>query len=163
MCSCAPEGFQRPGWSLGVGLALGLGMLVKPPFAAYVLPPLAWSAWLALRAPDRGARRSLGLALGVALVLALPWYGPRLAGLPMQIFNRSYTLAIESPPTLSVSGLLFYPRTFVPQFGILASLLSLWGLWAVRRFPRPARSCGRRSCPSGPKQPLTVAIRWQAS
>ena len=130
------EGFARPGWSLGVGLVLGLGMLVKPPFAAYVLPPLAWSAWLALRAPDRGARRRLGLALGVALVLALPWYAPRLAGLPMQIFNRSYTLAIESPPTLSVSALLFYPRTFVPQFGVLAGLLSLWGLWAVRRFPR---------------------------
>ena len=31
-------------------------MLVKPPFAAYLLPPLAWSAWLALRAPDRGPR-----------------------------------------------------------------------------------------------------------
>ncbi len=130
------DGFSRGGWSLAVGVALGLGLLVKPPFAAYVLPPLAWSAWLALRAPDRGARRRLGLALGAALVLALPWYGPRLAGLPMQIFNRSYSLAIESPPTLSVSGFLFYPRTFVPQFGLLAGLLSLWGLWAVRRFPR---------------------------
>ena len=131
------EGFARPGWSLGVGLALGLGMVVKPPFAAYVLPPLAWNAWLALRAPDRGARlRRLGLALAVGLALALPWYGPRLAGLPMQILNRSYKLATESPPTLSASGLLFYPRTFLPLYGVLAGLLTLWGLWAVRRFPR---------------------------
>lgn len=131
------EGFARPGWSLGVGLALGLGMLVKPPFAVYVLPPLVWSAWRALRAPDRGARlRHLGLAFVVGLVLALPWYGPRLAGLPMQILNRSYKQAVESPPTLSGSGLLYYPRTFVPQFGLLAGLLALWGLWAVRRFAR---------------------------
>jgi len=131
------EGFSRPGWSMAVGLALGLGMLVKPPFAAYLLPPLAWSAWLALRAPDRGPRlRRLGLALAVGAVLALPWYGPRLAGLPMQILNRSFKQAIESPPTLSGSGLLFYPRTFVPLFGLLAGGLTLWGLWAVRRLPR---------------------------
>jgi hypothetical protein len=131
------DGFSHPGWSLAVGLAVGLGMLVKPPFAVYILPPLAWSTWLAFRAPDRGVRlRRLGFALAVSLALALPWYGPRLAGMPMQILNRSYKLATESPPTLSGSGLLFYPRTFVPLWGLLAGLLSLWGLWAVRRYPR---------------------------
>jgi 4-amino-4-deoxy-L-arabinose transferase-like glycosyltransferase len=41
------------GWSLLLGLVLGLGMLTKPPFAAYLLPPLAWTLVLALRAPDR--------------------------------------------------------------------------------------------------------------
>lgn len=54
--------------------------------------------------------RRLRLALPVGLALALPSYGPRLAGLPMQILNRSYKLATEAPPTLSESGLLFYPN-----------------------------------------------------
>src|SRR5262249_61342648 len=28
---------------------------------------------------------------------------------------------------------LFYPRVFQPQFGLLAGLACVWGLWAVRR------------------------------
>ena len=40
------EDFGRPGWSLALGAAVGLGMLTKPPFAAYVGPPLLWSLGL---------------------------------------------------------------------------------------------------------------------
>ncbi|MEK7443507.1 MAG: glycosyltransferase family 39 protein [candidate division NC10 bacterium] len=133
------EGFSRPGWSVLAGAALGLGMLTKPPFAAYALPPLAWSAWLAFRAPDRGPRlRRLLLALGIGLAISLPWYGPRLAGLPMQIVNRSFKQAAESghAPALTSGSLLYYPRVFPPQFGLLAAPLAVWGLWAVRRMPR---------------------------
>jgi hypothetical protein len=131
------DGFGSLGWSLGVGAALGLGMLVKPPFAAYLLPPLAWAAWVGARAPGRAARlRRLGLALLVGGLVAVPWYGPRLAGLPMQILNRSFKLATESPPTLSSTGLLFYPRVFLPLVGLLVGALALWGIWAVRRLPR---------------------------
>lgn len=131
------EGFRSRGWSLALGATLGLGMLVKPPFAAYLLPPLAWSAWLALRADDRGVRLGrLGVALLVGALIALPWYGPRLAGLPMQILNRSFTLATESPPTLSSAGLLFYPRVFLPLVGVLVGLAALAGVWALRRIPR---------------------------
>ena len=131
------EAFQSAGWSLALGVVLGLGMLVKPPFAAYLLPPLAWAAWLALRAPDRGTRlRHLSFALLVGGLIALPWYGPRLAGLPMQILNRSFKQAIESPPTLSWPGLLFYPRVFLSLVGVLVGLAALAGVWAVRRMPR---------------------------
>ncbi len=131
------EGFQSRAWSLALGVVLGLGMLVKPPFAAYLLPPLAWAARLALRAPDRGIRlRHLAVALLVGGLIALPWYGPRLAGLPMQILNRSFQLATESPPTLSSGGLLFYPRVFLPLAGVLVGLAALAGVWAVRRMPR---------------------------
>ncbi len=110
------EAFQSLGWSLALGVVLGLGMLVKPPFAAYLLPPLAWAAWLALRAPDRGTRlRHLTFALLVGGLVALPWYGPRLAGLPMQILNRSFKQATESPPTLSSRrASLLSPRVSSP-------------------------------------------------
>ena len=43
-------------WALGLGLVLGLGMLTKPPFAAYLSGPLLWVAWRGLRAPERRAR-----------------------------------------------------------------------------------------------------------
>ncbi len=132
------EHFYRLDWSIGFGVAIGLGMLTKPPFTAYVLPPLLWAVWHALRAPDRRRRLSLlGLALLLAGVLALPWYGPRLLGLPMQIANRSFKQAAESghAEAFTSTALLFYPRVFVPQFGALTGICFAWGvivLWRDR-------------------------------
>jgi len=130
------EDFSEPRWVLGFGAALGLGMLTKPPFAIYVAAPLAWSLWRALRSAER--RRRLGWAavsLAVGGALALPWYGPRLFGLPMQILNRSFKQAAEqqNPEPLTIAALLYYPRTLPTQLGVLAALLLLWGLWALRR------------------------------
>ncbi len=132
------EAFSRWDWSLVAGVVLGFGMLTKPPFAAYLTGPMAWAGWVALSAPDRGARmRRLAAALAVGVLIALPWYGPRLAALPMQILNRSFRQAAESghAPALSATGFLFYPRLLVPQFGLLAALLLGWGIFAMRRLP----------------------------
>ncbi len=130
------EAFTDARWSLTLGVALGLGMLTKPPFAIYVLPPFLWSVWRAMRAPARA--RGLGWAAGalaVAFAIALPWYGPRLLGLPLQILSRSFKQAAEqqNPEPLTVAGLSYYPRTLATQLGLLAGLLLLWGLWAIRR------------------------------
>ena len=126
-------------WSLGLGVVMGLGMLTKPPFAAYVSAALLWAAWQAVRAPDRRDRLGrLLAALGVAALIALPWYGPRLLGMPMQILNRSFKQAAESghAPALTSGALLFYPRWIVPQFGLLATLLLLGGVVALVRRTR---------------------------
>jgi hypothetical protein len=129
------EGFSHPGWSLGAGAALGLGMLTKPTFAAYVLPVLLGAIWPVLRSPGRRGAGRLALCLAVATALALPWYGPRLGGLPIQILNRSFKQAAESghAEAFSTTALLFYPRVFQPEFGLLAGLCVAWGLWALRR------------------------------
>jgi hypothetical protein len=130
------EDFSNPRWSLAFGAALGLGMLTKPPFAVYVAPPFAWTLWRACRSPDRGRRLAWAAAsLAVGVVLALPWYGPRLFGLPMQIFSRSFKQAAEqrNPEPLTAAGLLYYPRTLPTQLGLLAGLLLLWGLWTLRK------------------------------
>jgi dolichyl-phosphate-mannose-protein mannosyltransferase len=126
-------------WTLGLGLVLGLGMLTKPPFAAYLSGPLLWVAWRGLRARDRRARLlHLVAAVGVAGAVALPWYGPRLVGLPAQFINRSFKQAAEAgqAPALSGASLLFYPEWIIPQWGLLATALLLWGIVALARRPR---------------------------
>ena len=77
-------------------------------------------------------------ALGVVAAIALPWYGPRLVGLPAQIINRSFKQAAESghAPAFSGSSLLFYPQGIIPQWGLLATALLLWGIVALARRPR---------------------------
>ena len=126
-------------WVLGLGLVLGLGMLTKPPFAAYLSGPLLWIAWRAVRAPDRRARLlHLLAAVGVAGAVALPWYGPRLVGLPAQFINRSFKQAAEAgqAPALTGASLMFYPEWIIPQWGLLATALLLWGIVALARRPR---------------------------
>ena len=133
------ERFSRWGWSLAAGVTFGAGMLTKPPFFAYLLGPMLWVLWRILRAPERGARLGrLIAATALGALVALPWYGPRLVGLPMQILSRSFRQAAESghAPAMSAAGLSFYPRLLVPQFGILAAALLVWGIWALGRQRR---------------------------
>ena len=132
----ATEGFSRRGSSWAAGLLLALGLLTKPPFVVYVLPALGLAARAMFTSDDR--RRRLGnvaAALLIPIAFALPWYGQRLFGLPMQLMNRSFKQAAESgyPDALTAFSLLFYPRTFLFQFGLLAGLLFLLGVWALRR------------------------------
>jgi Dolichyl-phosphate-mannose-protein mannosyltransferase/LmeA-like phospholipid-binding len=139
------EGFSLTGWSLAFGIAAGIGMLTKPPFVVYLLPPLLWTVWRGARSSQEGGRMArlgrLAAVLGTAAALTLPWYGPRLIGLPLQVMNRSFkNAAIEQKPgTLSAEGLLHYPTMFPTQFGLLAVALFLWGLWALAR-ERAARA-----------------------
>lgn len=131
------EDFSRRGWSVVAGLSFAFGMLVKPPFAVYLLPPLALVAWRALRGLDRRARVvNLLLALVLGGALSLPWYGPRLFGLPLQIATRSFKQAAlqGSPETFTGAALLFYPRTLPAIFGFLAAPLFAWGLFALARW-----------------------------
>jgi len=122
------EGFTRLGWSLLAGAVFGVGMLTKPPFAAYVLAPFLLAA--AASRDRRRAAVNAALALLVGTVLSLPWYGPRLFGLVPQITSRSFKQAAESghPDPLTATALLFYPTWLAPQFGVLAVVLLLVGI-----------------------------------
>lgn len=127
------EGFTRRGWSIVAGLVLGLGMVTKPPFAAYLLVPVAL---VVAGIRQRRAALNLLLALGLGAALCLPWYGLRIFGLASQVGNRSFKQAAEAgfPHPFSWSALAYYPRTLVTQFGVVAALLLLAGLAvAVRR------------------------------
>ncbi|MBI4271762.1 MAG: glycosyltransferase family 39 protein, partial [Candidatus Rokubacteria bacterium] len=126
------EDFGHRGASLLLGFVLGAGMLTKPPFAAYLLPPIAWTL---ARARGRRAFANATLALLVGALLALPWYGPRLFGLGPQIANRAFKQAAESgyPETFTAAALRFYPEWFATQFGVVAVLLFGVGLVVAAR------------------------------
>jgi hypothetical protein len=124
----ASEGFTRVGWSLVAGVVLGIGMLTKPPFIAYVLVPIVVTACFTDR--PRRAALNAALAIAIATALTLPWYGPRLFGLLPQITSRSFKQAAESghPDPLTATALLFYPTWLTPQFGVAAVALLLVGV-----------------------------------
>lgn len=130
------EVFSRPGWTLGLGLIWGLGLLTKPTFPVYTLAPALWTIGLAATSRARGRRFAwLGLAGLIAALVALPWYSSRLLGLPLQFEHRSFMFAAQEghAPTLSSAALLHYPTIFPTQVGVLAALCFLGGLLAVRR------------------------------
>src|SRR5262249_47201323 len=62
------EQFSRPGWTAGLGLVWGLGLLTKPTFPVYAFPPLLWTlgqaAW-----SGRRWRRLLWIALAGAIAV----------------------------------------------------------------------------------------------
>jgi 4-amino-4-deoxy-L-arabinose transferase-like glycosyltransferase len=127
------EGLTRRGWSIALGAIVGLGLLIKPPFPAYVVPVVLWAL-----ATGRGRGRVANVALTAlaALGVCITWYGPRLMGLPAQIANRSFKQAAESghPDPLSWTALSIYPVTLPMFFGAAASVLLAVGLVvAVRR------------------------------
>ncbi len=126
----ATDHFRSTGSALLAGVVAGLGMLTKPTFALYVLP-----AALAAAPRERRGAVNASLAALVAGALCLPWYGPRLMGLPAQIGARGGRLAAEQghPDPLSWTGLTFYPTGGVAQFGVVATLLLLLGLGVAAR------------------------------
>lgn len=125
------DGFRRRGWALAAGALLGLGMLTKPPFLVYVLPALV----LTLARGRRAALPNAALALALAVLLGLPWYGPRAFGLPAQVLSRSFAqAAMEGDPTpLTWAGLSFYPTWMMNQVGVAAVVVFGIGLVVLAR------------------------------
>jgi 4-amino-4-deoxy-L-arabinose transferase-like glycosyltransferase len=107
------DGFTRLGWSLVAGLVFAVGMLTKPPFAAYVIVPILLVAALSRRRVLAAVYAALAILVGAAV--SVPWYGPRLFGFVPQITARSFKQAAESghPDPLTATALLYYPAWIV--------------------------------------------------
>lgn len=133
------EGFRRPGWSVALGVVVGLGLLTKPTYLVYVLAPIVHQVFAGAHPGERRRRLAwFGVATAIAAFIALPWYGQRIVGMPFQVVDRSFKQAAEADQAALFSWiwLSFYPRVFQPQFGLLAGVACAWGLfalWADRR------------------------------
>src|SRR5207253_2954545 len=69
----------------------------------------------------------------VTLIIAVPWYGPRILGIPMQVQSRSFKQAAESglPDALSATSHAYYPLNFAAQFGVVGVAMFMVGLVVV--------------------------------
>jgi hypothetical protein len=127
------DGLTRLGPALVFGVVSGLGMLTKPTFALYVLPPTV----LLLVLGGRRALPGAALATVIAAGLSLPWFGPRLLGLGAQVDARAFAQAAESghPDPFTLVGLTFYPKLLGHQIGLATTLLLAAGIViaAIRR------------------------------
>ena len=70
------ERFTRLGCSLLACVVFAVGMLTKPPFAAYVIVPVLLAAAASRRRGRAAAYAALAILVGAAI--SVPWYGPRL-------------------------------------------------------------------------------------
>ena len=76
-----------------LGILLGLGLLEKVLFPTYVMGPLIWAMWTELRQGKQGQTRLLRLwllSLGLAFVLAGPWYLINFRHLMGYTFQSTY-------------------------------------------------------------------------
>ncbi len=115
-CLLESRFFDRPGWTLGFGLAVAGGVMTKWTCPLYLLVPSAWWWWQSRRRWK--ALANLALAAAVSLPLVLPYYLPNL----FQLASRY--------PTTEQAGLIPckpYPRHGEP------GLDNLWG-WIY--YPR---------------------------
>ena len=71
--------FKQRGPALLAGACLGLAALTKWTAPLYLAPPVLFAGMRAW--PDRAGRKRWFAALGVAALLAAPWYGPNLGSL----------------------------------------------------------------------------------
>jgi hypothetical protein len=132
----AAADFRHSRWAILSGVLFGLGMLTKPTFALYAFPAVALAVGRIRR--RRALMNALVGAL-VAIILSLPWYGPRLLGLSGQIGRRSFEQAAESGHAApwSIAALSFYPTWLIPQFGVIATILLCVGAVAALRRRQP--------------------------
>lgn len=151
------EGFARRGWSLALGAALGIGLLVKWTLPLYVGLPLLWVVWRARRTlrPRWGVngRAALWALLPAALFL-LVWFLPNrvaLAALPpgdwaapawfALVWGLAYALLAGRTPAHNLAAAL-----------LLAALLA--SLWYLPHSDFPATLLAadqeRGSDPAGP-------------
>jgi hypothetical protein len=144
----ATEGFSRMRNCAVAGVAVGLGMLTKEPFAIFVLGIVGVTIW-------RGGRqcwRGFAVFSAIALVIALPWYIAEW-GQIVTIGNEAsspagnfaqYRIAEVAPPRLSLTNLSWYmwsiinSQLYLPLF-LFAAIGWLWTLagFARRRLVSP--------------------------
>jgi len=120
------EGFRAAGASLFLGALLGCGLLAKWTFVAFLAGPLAVAAGGALFRPEARRLRNLAACVGVALLVAGPYYTVALPAMIEKVpgFAR-YAREPGHRDLWSAASALHYFRLLGPE------LLGITGLIAA--------------------------------
>ena len=122
-CLAASDRLTRGRWNLALGLVLGLGLLMKVLFPAFIAGPLAVTLWLrrldAAPPSDQGfwlwracARRPLAAIALPAAALASTWYAGHLGELFRFAWHSAYG---EIAPDYSAGGLAAWVQLLINQ------------------------------------------------
>nr|WP_315858147.1 glycosyltransferase family 39 protein [Cyanobium sp. Morenito 9A2] len=137
----------RWGQAGAAALALAAAVLVKQSALLVVLLPALWAAAVGLRRPQR--RLQVLAALGLVFALILPWlqhnWITTIGGTNRAVLESA---AQEGdPPALSLVSLLWYPKLWPEQLGLVNSLPALAGglaaaarAWRKRLQPNAAET-----------------------
>ena len=101
-------GLTERRWVVALGVLGGLGWLTKQSYPIAIAGPLLY---VALTAPRRARTyQHLALAIGIALLLSLPWYLPRVGWFVGDYASAqsAYAGSRGDPETWSVFGLAYY-------------------------------------------------------
>jgi len=136
----ASRGFANRRWSLILGIALGLGMLIKWTFFLYVGPLVIGHA-VQCRTRGVSEARYMKLCFVVALVVLGPWYGYHALSIVRDSVGAG--IRVGAPiPTFSLEGIMFYARSLSFEMGACLSLVALVAFFGLRPVRLPMRFLG---------------------
>ncbi|MEW6517484.1 MAG: phospholipid carrier-dependent glycosyltransferase [candidate division FCPU426 bacterium] len=136
------EAFARLRWSLGFGAVFGLALLTKWSAVFFLLlPPLGAGLTAVSRGEIRASvwLRNAFLALGLAALLAGPWYAAHLLKLVRNTSGYFHARGVleNDPSLLSPAAWWYYLLSVLRQLGWPLGLAVLAGLaWALIRRGR---------------------------
>lgn len=160
------------------GLSLGLGMLTKVPYIVFILPLLAYYAFISFVKSIKKDRqfiiigRNLLLALLIGLFIAGPWYLPNLnnvirraEAMSLQLYNSPrgsfidyYISSLSSNLIMPFFFILFLGSFLISLVKKRGALLLLWVLVPLLIFSFSPNKKGRFILPLLPSVALIIAF-----
>jgi len=107
------QGFSHKGYTLAFGLSVGVGLLAKWSYTAFVIGPFMLYAWRSYRRMSGQRGVSLWacwllLSVGAGLYLASGWYLPNMQA-TIELIGSARSTWSDGTPLLSGKNALYYP------------------------------------------------------
>jgi hypothetical protein len=132
--------FLERKWTLGFGLSVAVGLLLKWTFVAFVVPGVLFCLW---KSPRRSpALRNLLDAVLVAIPPVFLWYLPNLNSLVERFRLTTAGAGWEQDPEVwSFLGWIYYPRCLSSYYLFLPLTVAfIWAAWRLVSAQRTGSS-----------------------
>ncbi|MBI4846204.1 MAG: glycosyltransferase family 39 protein [Candidatus Omnitrophica bacterium] len=144
LCLLKTEFFEKRGFSIGLGVMFGIGMLTKETFIVYLVGPLCVTIYFSFNKAERlfWKKRSVNLLLAFlcAFFISLIFYYNK--GVYANLFNRSQFIgAVNNSNVFSFEQLIYYPSSFRFTVGVFLSCVFCYALIFLSKIDRYIRGC----------------------